>query len=144
MGFYTLINGMDALPDLDDDMLEVVLALYRSDIAEERAYITYGGESYGDTLTAIEFQLDEIEAQRRLVKDARLAQSITNAKLDDMSAIAKLVDEEKQALDDHKLAVELADPDDVPLQPTTNDHLPTYDEVIQTTTTPALSNLAGL
>ena len=147
MGLYVLLDNMDVLPDLDDDTLETVIAMYKADIAEYKAS-TDDAQAHSDCandqdiVTALEIQLDEIEGQRQLEKDARLAQSIVDAKLTDLPAIAEAAKEEQQAREDRELAIRLAGPGNVPGARVNNlDLHPPYEEVAST---PKMAKLAGL
>jgi len=153
MGAGILVNNMDTLADLDEDTLIAVLAVYRADIAEEKAHIKddqnhSGYDHFKDNLTALECYLDEVESQYNLARDARLAQSIVDAKLADFSTIAAIAKEEAQTKEDRAFAERLAGPNAIPRGATrANNPLgdpPTYEETIEKSCTPSLSKLAGL
>jgi len=153
MGADILINNMDRLADLDEDTLTAVLAIYRADINEERTQLGDGQshstqDYFSDNLTALECYLDEVETQNSLARDARLAQSIVDAKLGDLSTIAEIAKEEAQAREDRAFAERLAGPNSVPRGAASANNPfgapPTYEDAIEITSSPSLSKLAGL
>lgn len=153
MGADILVNNMDTLVDLDEETLMAVLAVYRADIAEEKAHIEHdqdhsGYNHFNDNLTAVECYLDEVEGRYNLARDARLAQSIIDAKLADFPTIATIAKEEAQAREDRAFAERLAGPNAIPRSAARANKPagspPTYEEAIETTCTPSLSKLAGL
>lgn len=113
MGIGTLSESLNSLLDLPDETLSTVLTLYRADIAAERTRVNKDShDKYDDytesILTAVEMQLDELEGNRIVQRDARLARSIVDAKLSDLRALTIAAEEEKQAAADHQYARRLA------------------------------------
>lgn len=138
---------MDMLLDLDEDTLFAVLAIYRADIAKTKekkavARRRNRDETANDKLAAIKIHLDEVERQATVAKDHRMAQSIIDAKLTDTNVIAAFAEEEKRAHDDRQYARTFAggaagvDP--------AGDNQPTPEQVIEASSTPTMSKLAGL
>ncbi|KAK5955878.1 hypothetical protein OHC33_003519 [Knufia fluminis] len=144
---------MESLADLDDETLFTHLAKYRADLAAEKAQIENdeqhdGNSEYADNLAAIEIYLEELEIQRTVARDARLAESIVEAKLTDLSTVSEITQQEQQAREDHTYARRLAEGEDDAVAPTNDNNddntAPSYEEEIANATTPALSKLAGL
>lgn len=148
MGIGSLSESINVLLDLPDDSFGVILSIYRADIHAERSQVGGNADEVDDSassiLTAIEMQLDELENHRITQIDARIAQSITDAKLSDLRAIAAAAEEEKQATDDHEFARRLAGPQNVPQRRALNQfQLSEQYSNAFTDKTPALSKLAG-
>ena len=90
---------------LEEDVLIIVLELYRNDIAETKSQ---SDTTHNDDFTAIEMYLDEVESNLRSEKDRRIAASITDARIGDVNAIEALINAEKQDVADRELARKVA------------------------------------
>lgn len=139
---------MDHLTTLDDETFATVIAIHRIDLAEEKALLEdgqiVGTNVFKDNVNGLELQLDEIEKQRAVAHDARLAQSIINAKLSDITLIAEISEQEQQDQEDREHAQRLANPNDERSSlANETDALSRHENALEKSSTPFLSKLAG-
>lgn len=148
MGLQILTDNLDLLAELDDNYLATFLAIYRTDIAEERAQFKEGDtKEDADILVAIEFYLDDIESQRTVAQDFILAQSSSDAQATDFSVVADLAELEQQAQADHAFAMRLASEEGTLPRAAGNNNdsaPPSYEAAVTTTRAHTLAKLAGL
>lgn len=128
---------------LDEVAMKAVLSIYRNDLAQAKESTE---DDAADIVTAIETHLSEIEECLRLEEDRRMAQSITNANLNDHKVIDAILRMEKQDRDNQEVARRLAGVaagSNLNVNPIHDQRPPSYNEATSQDK-PTLSKLAGL
>lgn len=95
----------------DDDTVAVMMELHRNDIAEIRR-LAKGKQKESepnDTELAVQLFLMELNHFETSREDARIAQSIGTAVIEDAPILNNLISQEVQAQNDHEMALQLQD-----------------------------------
>lgn len=98
---------------LDDEIVALTLQVEEINYREETKKAKYPVNDIPDLEIAYASYLNEIEAHLSFLRDVKLAHSIANAVDTDAQAIAEVSQENRQAQDDHYMAVQMSaeDPD---------------------------------